>query len=179
MAKSRRPTEHVHELVRQSRLRVVVPIQLVLVIGACALVWGVLGRSQTGLAYAVISILIVTEVGLLIMFLRQPPESDEATIKPLVDNADETVLEDPRGGTIVVDRRARQLRTNNSHLTVPLDEARAVHIDLGDDCRLLLSTQRDLVLVTEIRDCLPAERARLTATGRLLARAAAVPFEGE
>jgi hypothetical protein len=179
MTKPRRPTEHVQGLVRQSRLRVVITIQLVVLVGACALVWGLLGRTETGLAFAIIGVLVIAEVGLLIRFLREPPESDEATVKPLVDNSDETVLEDPSGGTIVVDRRAGEVRARNGDLTVRLDDARAVHIDLAEHCKLLLSTRRDLVLVTEIRDSLPRERAKLAAIGRLLARAAAVPFEGE
>lgn len=179
MTKPRRPTEHIQGLVRQSRLRVVIPIQLFLVVGGCALVWGLLGRMHAGLAFTIIGVLVIAEIGLLIMFLREPPESDEATVKPLVDNPDETVLEDPSGGTIVVDRRAGQVRAQNGALTVQLHDARAVHVDLAEHCKLLLSTRRDLVLITEIRDSLPGERTKLAAIGRLLARAAAVPFEDE
>lgn len=179
MAKPRRPTEHVQRIVRLNQLRVVIPIQLILLVAACALVWGSLGNTEPVVAFALIGVLVAVEVGLLIKFMRQPPEGDEATVRPLLDNANETVLEDPSGGTIVVDRRAGEVRAQYGTLTVPLSDARAVHIDLADNCKLLLSTQRDLVLITEIRDSLPQERIKLTATGRLLARAAAVPFEGE
>ncbi|MEE8410287.1 MAG: hypothetical protein V3T05_11820 [Myxococcota bacterium] len=177
MSRQRRPTEHIQSLVRQTRLRVILPLQVLVLAASCAVVWGWLGKDYRPMALGVIASLVVAEIVLLIAFLRQPAESDEATVQPLVDNPSETVIEDPAGGVIVVDKMTREIRARDGEITVPLAEARSIYLEIDTDCSLMLATQRDLVVLTVVKDSIPKERKRLTATARLLARAAAIPFD--
>ena len=174
-----RPTEHVRQLVRSHRLRIVLVLQAILLLGACALVWGALSDSSPTWAYLIIGGLVVAEGLLLVKFLREPPEGDEAEVTPILDTPEEFRLYDLTGGTITVDKVAQQIRARGDSVCVPLREIQTILVDQGTDAHLMVATTADLFVLSELRDCTDGDRARLTATGRLLARVAAVPFGDE
>ncbi|MBI5510475.1 MAG: hypothetical protein HY903_17090 [Deltaproteobacteria bacterium] len=174
-----RPTESVLRLVKATRLRIVVPVQAVAVLGAAALVWGTLADSHPDLAFAIIGLLVASELGLLLLFLRDKPPTDEDQVRPMLDNATETHLDDQVGGTLVVDKVGGVIRAKADSLKVPTRSVQTVLVDQGTDARIMLATGDDLIVLCEIPDATDADRGRLLATGRLLARAAALPFGDE
>ena len=179
MPRERRPTDHVLQLVRQTRVRVVIPVQAAVLIMAGALVWGFLSRTHPSLAIGIISFLVVCEIVLLVVFLKQEPSTDEEHVRPLRDTLEEMVLSDPSGGTLVFDRMKQEICARDGSVRVPTQDIRSLMLDPGPDARLLAATKNDLIILSEIRDSNPRERQRMEATGRLLARAAALPFGEE
>jgi hypothetical protein len=177
MSRHRRPTEHIQHLVKQGRVRVVLPIQALLIIAAAGFVWGWLGNSQPVIALTIIGLLVVAETVLLLLFLRQPVESDETGVTPISDTPDELVLSDPAGGTLTFDRRTRELCARENTVRIKVNDVQSVMVEAGVDARLMVGLTRDLVVLSEIVACASDDRQRMVALGRYLARATAVPFE--
>jgi hypothetical protein len=177
MSRHRRPTEHIQHLVKQSRVRVVLPIQALLIVAAAGLVWGWLGGSQPVVAFGIIGFLVFAETVLLLLFLRQPAESDEAGVTPISDTPDELVLSDPAGGTLTYNRRAQELCARQNTVRIRVSDVQSVMVEAGADTRLMVGLTRDLVVLSEIVACASDDRRRMVALGRYLARATAVPFE--
>ncbi len=177
MSRERRPTEYIQALVRQSRFRFVLLAQGALILAALVFVWGWLGTSQPLVAWIITGLLVMLELILLIAFLRQPVETSESGLKPLSDTPSEFSVADPAGGVLALDRQRHELVARERNVRVPVHEIRALMLELGRESRLMAALQRDLVVLSEMRDCSPTEREAYRTVGALLARAAAVPFE--
>lgn len=179
MSRERRPTEHIAELMRRGRLRMVVIVQTLLIAIALAFVWGWMGESQTMLAWIISCTLIVAELVLLVAFLLQPVPTDEQGSHTITDTAQALVLEDPAGGTITLDRSRQEILSRDASVRVPVSQVRSVMLEAGRDSKLMLTLARDLVVLSEMSPCSASEADRYRNIGRLLARAAAVPFEDD